>query len=267
MTSIASPSLANRVAVVTGAATSLAAAVADALASAGASLLLVDRNADGLARRAEAMPSAIGHVADLRDDAALSAIPAAAEAAFGRLDILVNMAAVYNDAGKASTRAQWLDTFDVNLVSAALLSEVCRPAMERQGGGVIVNMASLAGKVPRIGRWTYPASKAALLHLTRSMAVDFAASGIRVNSVSPSWIWSEPLARAFGDDRDAARAAAAKLHILPRFGEAEEVAHAVLFLCSPAASFITGTDLAVDGGGGILTAEGPAPRASDPAAG
>jgi NAD(P)-dependent dehydrogenase (short-subunit alcohol dehydrogenase family) len=124
--------------------------------------------------------------------------------------------------------------------------------LKRSEHGAIVNFTSISSKVAQTGRWLYPAGKAALVQLTRNMALDFAPDGIRVNSVSPGWTWSDPLSRMVGGDREAADRAAAATQPLGRAGDAEEVGATVVFLCSPAASFITGADLAVDGGYSML---------------
>lgn len=251
--------LANKVAILTGAATLLGAEVAGGLVEAGARVLLVDIAEKQLEEVARSLgEGAVAHAADVRDDDAVSRIPAKAEASFGQVDILVNMAAIYDDAGVNSTRAQWIATIDVNLISAALMAQACVPLMKRQGGGTIVNITSAAGKIPRAGRWTYPVSKAGLLHLTRVMALDLAVDGIRVVSVSPGWVWSNPIAKMFGNDRAAAEQAASHHHMLPRMADPGEIAQGVVFLCSPAAAFITGTDLAIDGGSAFLAGDPPA---------
>ena len=130
------------------------------------------------------------------------------------------------------------------------------PHLKRRGGGAVVNFGSIGGKRARVGRWAYPTSKAALIHLTRCQAADLARDNIRVNSISPAWTWSKPLREAANDDRQLAQQFAADLHILQRFAEPAEVAEAVVFLCSEHASFITGCDLACDGGNSALGPEG-----------
>ena len=119
-------------------------------------------------------------------------------------------------------------------------------------GGAVVNIGSIGGKFGAAGRAIYPASKAALLQLTKNQAMDLAPRGIRVNSVSPGWTWSDPLASMTGGSRDLADRASSATHPLGRAGNAEEVGAVVAFLCSSAASFIAGEDIAVDGGFSML---------------
>jgi len=134
----------------------------------------------------------------------------------------------------------------VNLVSAALCAQQVAPHLPR--GGVIVNIGSVGGKFGAAGRLLYPASKAALLQLTRSLAATLAPQGIRAVTVSPAWTWGPSVARMSGGDRARADAVGAHFHPLGRVGDGAEVAAAVAFVCSDAASWITGCDLPVDGG-------------------
>lgn len=243
--------LEGRVAVVTGGNSHLGRAIAAAFVAAGASVVLAARDAErGEAAAAELGEHALFVATDLGDDDSIAACLAATLGRFGRVDFLVNNAVSYDDGGLESSRDQWLRGLNVNVVGAAVF---VREVVSHMGpGSAIVNVGSVGGKFGAAGRAIYPASKAAVLQLTRNQAVDLAPRGIRVNSVSPGWTWSDPLARMSGGNRAVADAAAATTQPLGRAGDAEEVAAAVVFLCTPAASFVTGTDLAVDGGFSML---------------
>jgi NAD(P)-dependent dehydrogenase (short-subunit alcohol dehydrogenase family) len=244
-----SSGLAGKVAIVTGGATSIGAAIARALHAAGASVVIADINEQAGAALAQSLGSrARFQPTNVTDDAAITACVAAAEAHFGGLDILVNNAAVYIDNGIASERTSWLEAINVNVVSGVRFVNAAAPAMKRRGGGAIVNMSSIAARFGQAGRAIYPACKAAILQVTRNEAMELAPDHIRVNAVSPGWTWSAPIERATGGDRAKADRVGADYHPLGRIGDAADVARAIVFLCSDDAAFITGVNLPVDGG-------------------
>lgn len=247
--------LTGKVAIVTGGATLIGAAVVTAFAEAGARIVIADIDDAGGAEVARRFGPEVRFVhTDLTSDEEVEACVAAAVDAYGGLDILVNLACSYVDDGFASPRPDWLTSYDVNVVSGVMMLRAAHPQMLARGGGAVVNFASVSAKLAQTGRWLYPATKAAILQVTRSEALDLAADGIRVNSISPGWTWSKVMAELSEGDRAHTDAAGADFHMLGRVADPEEVARAVLFLCSDDASFITGTDLAVDGG---LSAMGP----------
>ncbi len=252
---MAADGLEGRTAIVTGGATLIGAAVVRAFAQAGTRVVVADIDEAG----GEALAGELGDAVrfrrtDVRDDAEVEACVQEAVDAFGGLDVLVNLAASYVDEGADSGRADWLESYDVNVVGAVMMLRAARPHLAASGHGAVVNFGSISAKVAQTGRWLYPATKAALLQVTRSAALDLAPEGIRVNSLSPGWTWSRIMDELSGGDRAHTDAVGGAFHLPGRVGDPEEVARAVLFLASDAASFVTGTDLAVDGG---YTAMGP----------
>ena len=126
-----------------------------------------------------------------------------------------------------------------------------RPHMNKAGKGAVVNFTSISSKCAQTGRWLYPVSKAAMVQLTRNMALDLAPEGIRVNSVSPGWTWSAIMNQLTNGDRAKTDRVAAPFHMLRRVGNPEEVANVALFLASPLASWVTGQTIAVAGAQGL----------------
>lgn len=247
--------LERKVALVTGGAAGIGKATAILLAREGAAVVVQDLREDGKST-AEAIVAAGGRASFIRGDVTRTAdAEAAVERAvseFGRLDILVNNAGIIRRASVVqTTEAEWDRVMAVNVKSVFLFSKAAIPVMVRQGGGVIVNTASGWGLDGGKDAASYCASKAAVVNLTRAMAIDHAEQNIRVNCVCPGDTDTAMLreeARQLGQDvgdfltRSAHRP-------LGRMGRPEEIAQAILFLASDASSYVTGTALVVDGGG------------------
>lgn len=255
-TSLLSPTLlTGKVAIVSGSTQGIGTDIARVLAACGASVVLLGRGADaGQALCAELLAAgaagALYCPTDVERDDDIERCIALTLARFGRLDILVNNACIYQDCGLDSSCAEWHQTLGVNLISAAIFAQKAVPHMGP--GAVIFNLGSTGGKFGAAGSALYPASKTALLQLTRNLAVTLAPQRIRVVAVSPAWTWSPSIAELSGNWRAVAEQVAASLHPLGRVGDGAEVGQAVAFLASAAASWITGVDIPVDGGFSIL---------------
>jgi len=251
--------LAGKTAIITGGGASIGAAITRRLHADGANVVIAARSPE----KGGALANALGAKAlylctDIRQDTDLNTLIAGTLARFGGLDILVNNACSYGDDGPATSRETWLDTLNTNAVSAAILGEMARPHLARTAG-TIINIGSISGVFPHIGRWAYPVAKATLRHLSKSHAVDYAPDGIRVNMVTLGHIWSDPFDGLTGGDRAHADAVSAPLNLLGRVADAEEVAAVVAFVASREASYMTGGEIPVDGGYGAMGPEGHKP--------
>ena len=241
-------SLKNKVAIVTGGATMIGEGVVAALVAEGCQVVIADIDTTKGPQVAGRHAGSRFIATDVSDDASIAACVAETVKALDGIDCLVNCAASYVDNGAASTRAEWNQSWNVNVVGAAMMLQACVPHMQKRGGGAVVNFASISAFAAQTGRWLYPISKAAMVQFTRNAALDLAAQKIRVNAVSPGWTWSSVIEGMAGGDKAKADAVAADYHILGRLGLPAEVANVVTFLLSDKASFVAGANYAVDGG-------------------
>ncbi len=244
----------GKVALVTGAGGGIGLATARAFARAGASVIVADRDEEAAGKAAESLRAAghnaIGITCDVTDIAGVEAMIERAISTYGRLDAAFNNAAVNSEA------AAFLETSDnefervinVNLRGVWNCMKAELPRMMAQGSGAIVNCSSFGGLKGSRGRSAYSASKHAVIGLTRSAAIDYAATGIRINAVCPGIVKTplDAFVRKIYDPEIVARMVAQEP--VGRLGEPEEIGAAVLWLCSPSASFVVGHAMVGDGG-------------------
>ena len=247
--------LTNKVAIITGGAMSIGAVVTEQFAKAGIKVVIADiAEIEGHALATKIGPNAIFQKTDVTSDIELENIVDLAVEKFGRLDFIINIACTYLDNGMESTRKDFLEALNVNVAGGFMLAQFARPHLKKNNG-VIINFGSISAKVATIGGCLYSMTKGAIHQLTRSQALLLAEDGIRVNTVSPGWIWCRIMDDVTDGDRKKTDEQTASFNMMDRVGNPEEVADAVLFLCSDHASYITGADIPVDGGYSALGPE------------
>jgi dihydroanticapsin dehydrogenase len=249
--------LKGKVAVVTGGGAGIGRATCELFAEEGAAVVIAERDEatgqETAAHIARQGGRALFVATDVADEDSIRAMVAETVRAFGRINVLVNNAAVFVLAGIDGTPAQWREILDVNVMGPALVTKHVVPEMRKVGGGAIVNLSSISSFIAQPKFWTYNTSKAAIANLTRCMALDLAADNIRVNAVAPGVVWTQivqRLTREAGMDRAAAEQDPSwgGAHMIKRIAEPREIAYAILFLASDEASFITAENLMVDAG-------------------
>ena len=243
--------LEGKTAIVTGGASGFGAGIAQKFLAEGARVMIADINHDAAQDMATQLgPNAIAQQVDVGDQASVRAMADAAYSEYGQLDILINNAGVTHLPTPLEdvTEEDFDRVFNVNMKSVYLTARAFVPQMKARGAGAILNVASTAGLSPRPNLNWYNASKGWMITATKTMAVELAPSGVRVNAICPV-AGETPLLKSFmGEDTPEIRAKFLSTIPLGRFSTTEDMANAACFLCSDEASMITGTALEVDGG-------------------
>lgn len=242
--------LPQKAAIITGGASGIGEATARQMVQEGAKVLIADLNSDAGEKLAQELNSggetkAVFFRVDVMQEDQVEAMVAKAKSEFGSVDILFNNAGIGHTAeSHENTMEDWNRVVSINLTGVFLVAKHSIRAMLDQGSGAIVNCASILGNVGQAQTVAYSAAKGGVKNLTKTLALEYADRGIRVNSVSPGYIDTPLLLNA----PEELRQVLVSRHPIGRLGRAEEIAAAVVFLVSDQASFITGADLLVDGG-------------------
>jgi NAD(P)-dependent dehydrogenase (short-subunit alcohol dehydrogenase family) len=244
----------GKVAIVTGASSGIGRACALAFAARGASVVVADVNVEGSEETVRMIREAEGDATFVRCDVSkpedVEAMVDATVATFGRLDYACNNAGIEGTSAPTAEYPidSWNRVIGVNLTGVWLCVRYEIPQMLRSGGGAIVNIASILGQVGFANAVAYTSAKHGVVGLTKVAAMEYATQGIRVNAVCPAFIYTPMLERAGMTKGSAMYDAVSAMHPMKRMGTPEEIAEAVVWLCSDGASFVTGESLLVDGG-------------------
>ncbi|BCP55065.1 7-alpha-hydroxysteroid dehydrogenase [Kaistia sp. 32K] len=242
--------LGSDVAIVTGAAAGIGRAIAQTFAEAGAAVVVTDLKLEGALAVADAITEAggraIGLECNVTEDAHLAAVVDATIAAYGRLTLLVNNAGGGGPKPFDMPMKDFHWAYALNVFAPFRLMQLCAPHMREAGGGAILNISSMAGENRNQRMASYGSSKAAVNHLTRNAAFDLGPMGIRVNAIAPGATKTDALESVLTPEIEQAML---KHTPLGRLGQPSDIANAALFLCSPAAAWISGQVLTVSGGG------------------
>jgi 7-alpha-hydroxysteroid dehydrogenase len=243
-------SLSGAVTLVTGAGAGIGRATALRFAEAGAAIVVTDIKAETAQSVASAITAAggkaVGLACDVTQEAHLQAAVDAAVASFGSLTLLVNNAGGGGPKPFDMPMSDFEWAYKLNVFSLFRLTQLAAPHMKAAGGGAVVNISSMAGENKNVRMASYGSSKAAVNHLTRNLAFDLGPMGIRVNAIAPGAIKTDALAKVLTPSIEQAML---KHTPLGRLGEANDIANAALFLCTPASAWISGQVLTVSGGG------------------
>ena len=244
----------NKVAIVTGGSSGIGKAVVEELCKEGCSVAFTGVSHIGFTTEQELKKEGFDVLfikGDMIDEQFCKEIVNTTLQKWNRIDYLINNAFSFIAKGVTATTEEWYRSLFVGPVAYARMVQLVIEPMKQQGGGSIINMSSISAHIAQIDRWTYNAAKGAVNQLTRCQALDLAPFNIRVNSVSPGWIWTREVEKASqidGGGREKWEPVWGKYHLLRRCGDPVECAGPMLFLLSDDASFITGTDLPIDGG-------------------
>ncbi len=242
--------LSNQVAIVTGAAAGIGQGIAELFAAAGAAVVVADLDIDKADCVADEIYTsggqAISVYCDVTSEASRMDLVDAAFDEYGKVSILVNNAGGGGPKPFDMPLEMFESAFKLNVFSGFHLSQLCAPLMEKVGGGAILNISSMAGENKNKRMTSYASSKAAINHLTRNMAFDLGPKGIRVNAIAPGAIKTAALESVLTPEIEATML---RRTPLARLGKPSDIANTALFLCSPAASWISGQIMTVSGGG------------------